>query len=254
MTVKEIYKQIDTIYPFALQDDWDKSGLISFNENQEVKKILISLDINLEILNKAINEGFDLIVSHHPIYINENDLKTRCVKNILSLMKQHEISLIAIHTNFDKHRYGMNYWLLKNLGCQNIKRSSKSEYLFFGELKKTFANKNEFSFFLKNKLKVEYVKYMDNENETSKKTWKIALTGGAGSSESFNILKKDKCDYFITSEIKWNIWNHFNFNDDRLTLIEVPHSVEKIFIDIMKTKLKEYGEIFTIYPKTLFNV
>ncbi|MDE6429331.1 MAG: Nif3-like dinuclear metal center hexameric protein, partial [Malacoplasma sp.] len=71
----------------------------------------------------------------------------------------------------------------------------------------------------------------------NKKIMKIAVVGGSGSSEISTILKKDKIDYFITSEIKWHTW--IKNISDSFKILEIPHSVEKVFINTIKKKFLE---------------
>ena len=50
-TVGEIYKYIDEIAPFNNQDKTDNAGLLFGDYNQEVKKILVCLDVSTCIKN-----------------------------------------------------------------------------------------------------------------------------------------------------------------------------------------------------------
>jgi len=42
---KDIYNYIDSFAPFSSQAEWDNSGLLVGSFNNEVKRVLVSLDI-----------------------------------------------------------------------------------------------------------------------------------------------------------------------------------------------------------------
>ncbi len=247
--INDIYSLLNSSYPFDLQDEWDRSGKINYLYfgNEYLKNPIVGLDINWDIINFALENNSNLIITHHPIYIDEVDLKNKEIQKMVKVLLDNKISLISMHTNFDKHKKGMNYQLLKEIGCSRISQSKKSEYIYFGLMKKY----DDFSLLLdeiKNKLEVEYIKYASDLNLKRKRFLKIGIVGGSGSNEIANILKKDKCDIFITSEIKWHLWNYYNLISKSVCLLEVPHSVEKIFIKIITKKLKEFN------PKPFFNL
>lgn len=244
MTIRNFYEILDKKYHFNSQDEWDNSGIITNNLDGEINNPILCLDINLDVVEFAIKNNSNLIVSHHPIYINSDDLKLKKVSLIWKLINEHNITLIAIHTCFDKNKYGTNYQILKKIGCDDIYQSQQSDYLFFGTLKQK-TNILDCLNQIKLKLNLDYLIYQKNKllNFNKPKKFKIGVVGGSGSADSFNILQKDKCDIFITSEIKWHIWNYFDWDKNSFILIDVPHSIEKIFILTIKKLFKEINFI-----------
>jgi len=65
MKIADIYKQLDTISPFELQERWDNSGLIVGDMEREVKYITVALDIDEDMLNSAKENT--LFIVHHPL-------------------------------------------------------------------------------------------------------------------------------------------------------------------------------------------
>lgn len=252
MTIAQLYEHLNLIYPFKNQDIWDRSGIISYVDiyKTEITKLTISLDINLSVLKYAIENNSNVIISHHPLYIDEKDLKDKNIKQMIQLIKDNNLSIISLHTNFDLDKYGMNYHLLKKIGCKNICRSNKDNYLFFGYLDNKENKFENLIRKIKGKLGVEYIHYMNELDLTKKKKIKIGIVGGAGSSSSYSILKKDKCDIFISSEVKWHIWNYFNEIKNDFVILDVPHSVEKIFIETIIKKINNLPHQ-TYFPKLL---
>lgn len=253
MTIKEFYKILDNLYNFNSQDDWDNSGMFDFKSDQIVKNPILSLDITLDVVNFAVANKSNLILSHHPIYIDEQDLKLTHIKEIFKKLKENNICTISLHTCFDKNKFGTSYQIIHNLKGFKIFRSKKSPYLFFG-VSKSKMSLEDLVNKLKNNLNLEYVKVISDENlnkeKSIKKILKIAVVGGSGSSEISCIFKKDKINYFITSEIKWHTWIK-NLNDS-FKILEVPHSIEKVFIQTIKKKFSEI-EFIEFYPNKILN-
>ena len=67
MTVQEIFDIIDRRAPFALQESWDRSGLLVGDPKREVQRVLLTLDITTTVIKEAAVIGADLILSHHPV-------------------------------------------------------------------------------------------------------------------------------------------------------------------------------------------
>ena len=67
MKVKDIYSYLCTKAPLELQMDFDNSGFLVGDPEQDVSNILIALDITSEVIAEAIDRNVQLIVSHHPV-------------------------------------------------------------------------------------------------------------------------------------------------------------------------------------------
>ena len=70
MRLEEIYNVLDKLSPFEMQASWDNSGLILGSYDQEVTNVVLSIDIDEELL-ESVEEG-SLIITHHPL----NSMKT----------------------------------------------------------------------------------------------------------------------------------------------------------------------------------
>ena len=70
-TAAEIAKIFDEYYPYADACSYDNVGLLVGHEGAEIKKVLIALDVTLEVIAEAKAEGADMILSHHPVIFRE---------------------------------------------------------------------------------------------------------------------------------------------------------------------------------------
>ena len=68
--IKDVITELERFAPPVLQEGYDNSGLLIGNLNDEVKGILVSLDTTEDIVQEAIDNNLNLIISHHPIIFN----------------------------------------------------------------------------------------------------------------------------------------------------------------------------------------
>ena len=72
MKLKEIIKYLDEIVPLSFQESYDNSGLLIGDKNMEITSALTCLDCTEDVLDEAINNNCNLILSHHPIIFQSN--------------------------------------------------------------------------------------------------------------------------------------------------------------------------------------
>jgi len=114
MTVREIYDAIDRIAPFQTAMDFDNVGILVGDENVDVTKTLLCLDVTPRVLREAKSIGVELIISHHPVIFNP--LRTVQPQNIIYALVQSGIAVISAHTNLDMaYPYGVNDALCRKL-------------------------------------------------------------------------------------------------------------------------------------------
>ena len=136
MTVREIYDAIDRIAPFQTAMDFDNVGILVGDENVDVTKTLLCLDVTPRVLREAKSIGVELIISHHPVIFNP--LRTVQPQNIIYALVQSGIAVISAHTNLDMaYPYGVNDALCRKLGLQNVRgilKEGETDIAYMGEL------------------------------------------------------------------------------------------------------------------------
>ena len=65
--IKELVQFINGIAPYALQENYDNSGLITGNPDANITGVLVSLDCTETVIEEAIELGCNVVLSHHPI-------------------------------------------------------------------------------------------------------------------------------------------------------------------------------------------
>jgi dinuclear metal center YbgI/SA1388 family protein len=121
MKLSELTSFLEEIAPLSYQEEYDNSGLIVGNPNLEVSGALISLDCTEAVVDEAIQLGFNLIISHHPIVfkgLKKFNGKNYVERVVIKAIK-HDIAIYAIHTNLDHVMQGVNMKICEKLGILN---------------------------------------------------------------------------------------------------------------------------------------
>lgn len=116
--VKAIIEALNQFAPPTLAESWDNVGLMVGSASQQVNKVLCALDLNLDVIEEAIREGAQLIVTHHPLFfrpISSIDYETPMGQMIQKLIK-HDVAVFSMHTNFDIATGGINDYLAQRIG------------------------------------------------------------------------------------------------------------------------------------------
>lgn len=123
MRLSLLTKHLESYAPLNYQEDYDNSGLLTGNPDQEITAALVALDCTEEIVDEAIAKGCNLIITHHPIvfkglkrFTGKNYVERVVVKAI-----KNNIALYAIHTNLDSVHNGVNSVICKRLRLQQAK-------------------------------------------------------------------------------------------------------------------------------------
>jgi len=120
--VSDIINFMEDLAPSALAETWDNTGLLIGGTNFLVGKIMVCLDVTLELVREAVSKKVDLIIAHHPLIfeplysIRKDDYQGE----IIHLLIKHSISVFCSHTNLDKAEYGTDYALALSLGLKDI--------------------------------------------------------------------------------------------------------------------------------------
>ncbi len=225
MKIAQIYKELDRISPFELQESWDNSGLIVGDLEQEITQIVLSIDVDAELID-LLDEN-TLLITHHPLIfkgLKQLDFK-QYPSNIIAKMMQKNISNIAMHTNFDITHLN-DYVVTEILGYDIVKKDDFVAYIDVDEKFDDFVKK------VKQKLKLDYTKYV----KTIQNIKRVAITTGSGAS----LISDIKADCFLTGDIKYH--DAMEAKSLNLSLIDIGHyESEHFFAQILEKHLQNLG-------------
>ncbi len=224
-TVKDILAAVWDMAPLELAEEWDNVGLLAGHPDRPVTKVLCALDLTGAVLDEAIREGAELIVTHHPILfrgrknLREDDPEGA----LLARLVRSEISLIAMHTNFDSAAPGVNDALAEAMGLTDVQ--APAQFLRVGDVASTTLE--ALTKRTAERLRAVVRTYGDPDSPVSR----VAVMGGAGGGYYRDAIAAG-AQAFITGEIGYHV--AMSAVDEGLCILEAGHDcTERVAIKTM---------------------
>ena len=123
MKLEEIINYLEELIPLSFQESYDNSGLLIGDKNMEITSALTCLDCTEDVLDEAISNNCNLILSHHPIIFNSIKKLTNSnfSEKLIYKAVKNDIAIYAIHTNLDNIYGGVSFTVAKKLNLLNSK-------------------------------------------------------------------------------------------------------------------------------------
>ena len=241
MQCKEIMQVIEAAYPRSAALDFDNVGLLAGRAGKEVNRVYLALDATDAVIDRAIEAGADMLITHHPLIFSpmkrvtdEDFIGRRVVKLI-----QSDIAYYAMHTNYDV--LGMATFSEKILGIKNsqvldvtmCEDGNEEGIGRVGDLEKPMTLE-ECCVYVKHKLKLGSLKVFGDMNGTVSR---LAVSPGSGKSAVAPAIAKG-ADVLVTGDIGHH--DGLDAVEQGLAVIDAGHyGTEYIFIDDMKHFLED---------------
>jgi dinuclear metal center YbgI/SA1388 family protein len=236
-TANQLAEIIELRYPKSLAVDWDVVGFVTNNSDIEVSNILLTIDVTEEVIAEAIEKSIDLIISHHPLILDPNEISDIQTKRIQlrQKMEENNIALYVAHTNADIAQGGVNDSLAKVLGLQNVEAFGVEKMARKGNLT-TQITLREFVNLLSDKLP-QVKSSIQVCGKLDSKVSKVGLCGGSGSS-LLEEMRKEEVDVFVTADLKHHAVSD-NENMNGPALVSVSHwASEWVWLPELEQQLK----------------
>lgn len=203
--LKDILTFLERLAPWELAESWDNVGLMVGNPEQKVKGILVALDPSLAVLDEAIENKTNTILTHHPLIfhplksINSSTPLGVFLKKALT----HDIAVISCHTNLDVTENGVSDALADRIGLKNTKpllASTPNSMQGFGKIGRldTPMNGSDFLQFVAKKLRLSSLPVAGKIPQT---VTIAAVCGGSGSDLAETAVQGG-AQVYITAEVK----------------------------------------------------
>ncbi len=123
MLVQDVINHLHELAPLNYAEDFDNVGLLVGDKNQTVTGVLVTLDTLEAVVDEAIENNCNLIVSFHPIIFKGLKKLTgkTYVERVVIKAIQHNIAIFSIHTALDNAFQGVNSIICDQLQLQNKK-------------------------------------------------------------------------------------------------------------------------------------
>lgn len=245
MKVKDIVAMLEAEVPLAWQESYDNAGLAVGSPEAEVERVLIALDATEEVVEEAISEGCQMVVTHHPIIFRpikrlaDENRQQRTIANAI----RHGIALYAAHTNLDSapHR-GISHHLAALLGLNvvSLLEPSAEEGVgigVVGELPEAVPTE-EFLVRIKDVLGVVALRHSTVRIDTVQR---VAICSGSGGG-LIEAAEKSGADLYLAADFKY----HDFVDADRMVLVDAGHfeseicAIEILF-DILSKKITTFA-------------
>lgn len=198
MNGQTIFDFLNEQFPVDTACDFDNVGFLVGDRNSEVTGVLVALDCDKFTITAALENGCNLIITHHPIIfsgikqLNDGD-------PVFALIHNH-IAVISMHTNLDVGVGGINDCLCTAIGLSETQTVTASDgyNLRRGTIPETTAK--DFAQHLRQTLGTA-VKYVDG----GKPIRKVLVCSGSGG-DFLGEVQKSGCDAFVTADVKHNIF------------------------------------------------
>lgn len=122
-TLATVIECLERRYPPALASDWDAIGLVVGDPSASIHTVLFAVDPVPAVLDEALLEQADLIVTHHPLLLHPvhtvaaTTAKGRLIHDCIA----NGVSLYAAHTNADHADPGVSDALATALGVRDTR-------------------------------------------------------------------------------------------------------------------------------------
>jgi dinuclear metal center YbgI/SA1388 family protein len=121
-TLKQIVAAVNCLAPPGLAEDWDRVGLQVDRAAATVRRVMVALDLNSQVIQASQNERIDGFIVHHPFFFKPltRISHTTPQGRILAHLIQNDQFVLVAHTNLDKAAQGLNQYLAELLGLTQL--------------------------------------------------------------------------------------------------------------------------------------
>lgn len=119
----EIIRAIEKFAPPSIQESWDNTGIQVGSAMVECTGVLICFDVTPAVVEEAIALGYNLIISHHPLFFKGEKRLTGATPQQASAINAITagITIYSTHTSADSTKGGVSYLLARHLGVEPLR-------------------------------------------------------------------------------------------------------------------------------------
>ncbi len=218
--LSQIIKVLESNAPLTLAEEWDNCGLIVGDSDAMIAKALVCVDVTPAVVEEAVKNGCNLIVSHHPVIfgaikrIGQDDLTGKIIMQAV----KNDVNIYCMHTNLDCVTGGINSKLAVELGL--IDRDGKDCCWRTGKLNKPTSLRE-----LVDKIvAITGEKHVRTAGDLDANIDVVGICSGAGGRMDElidEVLVPHGVQVFITAEVKHSLL--LTLKDKAISLIELGH-------------------------------
>ena len=255
MKIREITDAIEQYAPLRLQEEWDNAGIQVGDPEAEITGILLCTDATEAVVAEAIEHGFNLVISHHPLIFRglKKIMGRTPVERAVALAIKQDITIYSAHTNMDSAKQGVSFRMADKIGMTNVAFLDDKRVEPYGETDCSTAGcgvigdiepmpAREVLKRVKEAFEVGAVRY---SGDGDRMVGRVALCGGAG---GFLIDKAVEAgaQLYVTADMHYH---DFLDNCQRIVVADIghyesEHFTKEIFLEIIQKKSPTFAVAF----------
>lgn len=220
MTIAQLYDILEKAAPRSLSAEWDNDGFACLADSaKQVKRVLIALDATEDVVDLAVKEKFDLLLTHHPLLFRGVKALTaeKCVPRKLLKLVLGGTAALSFHTRLDAAEGGVNDVLAGLLGLTDVRTFAPEGEVPCGRIGKlpVATELTEFAHTVCELLDVPAVNVVGNT-----KVQTVAVIGGEGG-DFVDAARREGADVILSGRIGYH--RMLDAAEEGIAVIEAGH-------------------------------
>lgn len=222
MTVGELDRLLSGKFTPDLKAPWDNDGIMVCDDvTRPIQSVLVALDPAEMVIRYAIENGFDALVTHHPLVFRKMNAITPATltgrKAILAL--ENHLAVLSYHTRMDAGDDGVNDALCQALWHQaegtfgDAENPTLGRYFTLAEP----IQAGEYANLIRDALDAGHVRITGDPHKPVRK---VALCGGDGKDFVYAALEIG-ADLYLTGDAGYNM--AADAAEEGLVIVEAGH-------------------------------
>ena len=255
MIIRDITDAIEQYAPLRLQEEWDNAGIQVGDPEAEVTGVLLCTDATEAVVSEAIDRGFNLVISHHPLIFRglKKIMGRTPVERTVAMAIKHDITIYSAHTNMDSAWQGVSFRMADKIGMTGVTFLDDNRVDPYGDGDSTQAGcgvigdiepmtAREVLKRVKEAFEVGAVRYSGNADTMVSR---VALCGGAGGFLLDKVVQLG-AQLYVTADMRYH---DFLDNSQRIVVADIghyesEHFTKEIFLEIIQKKNPTFAVAF----------
>jgi dinuclear metal center YbgI/SA1388 family protein len=204
VTLHEAVAVLESLYPSATALSWDRVGLVTGDLDQPVRRVHLAVDPTIAVIEEAVAEGADLLVTHHPLLLRGvHSVATGTAKGYaVTRAVVTDLAVYCAHTNADLASPGVNDALAAACGLADLRPLDLDESRPIGRVGELAqpTTLGEFVQALAAALPPTAVGVRVS-GDRSASVRRVAVLGGSGD-DRFDAVRASGADVYVTADLR----------------------------------------------------
>jgi len=238
MKAADFFTKYEAFCPKELAEAGDPVGLQIGSLDQDLQKILVTLDIREQTVEEAIELGVDAILAKHPVIFRplENLTTADSQEAIVLKLAQAGIAVYTSHSNIDIVEGGLNDWFCEELDIKGIKPLTVEGLGRVGEVE--LQPLSVFVETAKRAFRQDRLRLVTYDHSQTQLIHRVAICGGSGG-KFWPQAKSAGADLYITADIYYHTAH--DLLSSGLMALDPGHYMERLFVPKVAQVLRKLG-------------